>query len=313
MAYRSGRHFLQIPGPTNVPDRVLRAMDLPTMDHRSPEFGALGSEVLEGLEVRLSNQRAGDHLSGFRDRRVGSSAREHALAGRQSPHVRDRALRDAVAQDGDEVRLAARVRLNRLAARRGPERSRSKAEGRQGARDQGGVRRTQRDLDRRHEPNRRDPQSDRRGEASGALPGGYDQLAWFDRLPARRMGRGRYRRRLPEGAHAAAGSFIQCDQQEGTQGFRDRATRKILLGMGRNARIEQDGLLSLHAGDKPPVWAARGAEDAAGGGTRERLRAPRSARGSDAPRGARMESRNSVRGARRILELAHRSDGAGRA
>jgi len=50
MAYRSGRHFLQIPGPTNVPDRVLRAMDMPTMDHRSPEFGALGAEVLEGLK-----------------------------------------------------------------------------------------------------------------------------------------------------------------------------------------------------------------------------------------------------------------------
>ena len=50
MTYRSGRHFLQIPGPTNVPDRVLRAIDLPTMDHRGPEFGALGLEVLEGLQ-----------------------------------------------------------------------------------------------------------------------------------------------------------------------------------------------------------------------------------------------------------------------
>jgi alanine-glyoxylate transaminase/serine-glyoxylate transaminase/serine-pyruvate transaminase len=51
MTYRSGRHFLQIPGPTNVPDRVLRAMDMPTMDHRSPEFGVLGLEVLEGLKA----------------------------------------------------------------------------------------------------------------------------------------------------------------------------------------------------------------------------------------------------------------------
>ena len=51
MSYRSGRHFLQIPGPTNVPDRVLRAMDLPTMDHRGPEFAVLGLEVLEGLKV----------------------------------------------------------------------------------------------------------------------------------------------------------------------------------------------------------------------------------------------------------------------
>ena len=41
-----GRHFLQIPGPTNVPDRVLRAMDNPTMDHRGPDFGKLGAQVL---------------------------------------------------------------------------------------------------------------------------------------------------------------------------------------------------------------------------------------------------------------------------
>jgi alanine-glyoxylate transaminase/serine-glyoxylate transaminase/serine-pyruvate transaminase len=46
--FRSGRHFLQIPGPTNVPDRVLRAMDLPTIDHRGPEFAELGLEVLAG-------------------------------------------------------------------------------------------------------------------------------------------------------------------------------------------------------------------------------------------------------------------------
>lgn len=49
MAHRSGRHFLQIPGPTNVPDRVLRAIAQPTIDHRGPEFGTLGREVLDGL------------------------------------------------------------------------------------------------------------------------------------------------------------------------------------------------------------------------------------------------------------------------
>jgi alanine-glyoxylate transaminase / serine-glyoxylate transaminase / serine-pyruvate transaminase len=46
-----GRHFLQIPGPTNVPDRVLRAMDFPTIDHRGPEFAALGKEVLEAVKA----------------------------------------------------------------------------------------------------------------------------------------------------------------------------------------------------------------------------------------------------------------------
>ena len=48
---QAGRHFLQIPGPTNVPDRILRAMDMPTMDHRSPEFGALGRRVLDGIQT----------------------------------------------------------------------------------------------------------------------------------------------------------------------------------------------------------------------------------------------------------------------
>jgi alanine-glyoxylate transaminase/serine-glyoxylate transaminase/serine-pyruvate transaminase len=51
MTTRTGRHFLQIPGPTNVPDRVLRAIDQPTIDHRSPEFAQLGAEVLEGLKA----------------------------------------------------------------------------------------------------------------------------------------------------------------------------------------------------------------------------------------------------------------------
>ena len=50
MTYASGRHFLQIPGPTNVPDRVLRAMARPTIDHRGPEFGVLGREVLAELK-----------------------------------------------------------------------------------------------------------------------------------------------------------------------------------------------------------------------------------------------------------------------
>lgn len=49
-SHPSGRHFLQIPGPTNVPDRVLRAMDYPTIDHRGPEFQALGKKVLADVK-----------------------------------------------------------------------------------------------------------------------------------------------------------------------------------------------------------------------------------------------------------------------
>jgi alanine-glyoxylate transaminase/serine-glyoxylate transaminase/serine-pyruvate transaminase len=57
-AMRSGRHFLQIPGPTNVPDRILRAMDYPTIDHRGPAFADLGHKVLEGMK-RIVRTEAG--------------------------------------------------------------------------------------------------------------------------------------------------------------------------------------------------------------------------------------------------------------
>ena len=49
-AHPSGRHFLQIPGPSPVPDRILRAMSLPTIDHRGPEFGQLGLKVLGDMQ-----------------------------------------------------------------------------------------------------------------------------------------------------------------------------------------------------------------------------------------------------------------------
>jgi alanine-glyoxylate transaminase / serine-glyoxylate transaminase / serine-pyruvate transaminase len=54
----AGRHFLQIPGPTNVPDRVLRAMDNPTMDHRGPDFGVLGARVLSRVKQVFQTEGA---------------------------------------------------------------------------------------------------------------------------------------------------------------------------------------------------------------------------------------------------------------
>ena len=57
MTRRAGRHFLQIPGPTNVPDRVLRAIDFPTMDHRSPDFAELGLGTIAGMKRVFKSTR----------------------------------------------------------------------------------------------------------------------------------------------------------------------------------------------------------------------------------------------------------------
>ncbi|MET0517855.1 MAG: aminotransferase class V-fold PLP-dependent enzyme [Burkholderiaceae bacterium] len=56
-AHPTGRHFLQIPGPSPVPDRILRALSLPTIDHRGPEFGALGLQVLAGIREIFKTQQ----------------------------------------------------------------------------------------------------------------------------------------------------------------------------------------------------------------------------------------------------------------
>ena len=57
MSFASGRHFLQIPGPTNVPDRILRAIDGATIDHRGPQFKALTHEILDGLKYVFQTQQ----------------------------------------------------------------------------------------------------------------------------------------------------------------------------------------------------------------------------------------------------------------
>src|ERR1700744_5023438 len=56
MTYRQGRHFLQIPGPSPVPERVMRAMATQVIDHRGPEFGVLGHQVLEGIKAVYKTQ-----------------------------------------------------------------------------------------------------------------------------------------------------------------------------------------------------------------------------------------------------------------
>jgi alanine-glyoxylate transaminase/serine-glyoxylate transaminase/serine-pyruvate transaminase len=79
-SHPSGRHFLQIPGPTNVPDRVLRAIDNVTIDHRGPEFGVLGKSVLAGMKKVFKTQ---GHVVIFPS--SGTGAWEAALVNTLSP------------------------------------------------------------------------------------------------------------------------------------------------------------------------------------------------------------------------------------
>ena len=80
MDFLTGRHFLQIPGPTNVPDRVLRALAKPTIDHRGPGFSQLALEVLGGL-AGLQDFGVNSDFSFFRDQHLGSGFSQHPLPG----------------------------------------------------------------------------------------------------------------------------------------------------------------------------------------------------------------------------------------
>jgi alanine-glyoxylate transaminase/serine-glyoxylate transaminase/serine-pyruvate transaminase len=78
MSHPSGRHFLQIPGPTNVPDRVLRAIAAPTIDHRGRSFQALALEVFDLFEPGVRHPGPSRALSGFGDRGLGGGVGQHA-------------------------------------------------------------------------------------------------------------------------------------------------------------------------------------------------------------------------------------------
>ena len=167
-ARTGGRHFLQIPGPTNVPDRVLRALSAPTIDHRGPEFAALAADLLERLP-RIFRTRGPVVVYPS----SGTGAWEAALVNTLSPGDRVLAFetghfatlwRDLAERLGLAVEFVAGdwrhgadpdVVRERLAAR---------PRGRR--RDPRRLRRPQRDLDRRLQPRRRGPRRDGRRAAT---------------------------------------------------------------------------------------------------------------------------------------------------
>ena len=137
MTLHTGRHFLQIPGPTNIPDRVLRAMDMPTLDHRGAEFAELGHAVLAGMQrIFRTKQPVIIYPSS------GTGAWEAAIVNTLSPG--DKVLmaetgQFAVLWRGIAEKIQARPRIpaDRLAPRRRRRRDRGAACRRPAAQDQG--------------------------------------------------------------------------------------------------------------------------------------------------------------------------------
>ena len=86
----TGRHFLQIPGPSNIPDRVLRAIDRPVMDHRGTEFAAIVKASLANLAKVIQTSGAVVLYPASGSGGLGSGCRKHAFPGRPCLDVRDR-------------------------------------------------------------------------------------------------------------------------------------------------------------------------------------------------------------------------------
>ena len=212
-----------------------------------------------------------------------------------------------------EARPRGRVPARRLAPRRRPGSDREAAARRRRQAHQGGLRRAQRDLDRRRFAHRRSPEGDRRRRPSGALHGRHDLVARLDRLPARRMGRRRHRRRLAEGPDAAAGPVLQLHLGQGARRLEDGEAAAQLLGLGRDDRQRQERLLPVHAGHQPALRPARSAQHAARRRRpRRRVRAPPAPRRGDAARGARLGPRSPGARSARVFGLAHRGADARR-
>ena len=193
---RRGRAFLQIPGPTNIPDRVLRAMDRPVVDHRSPEFAATdrGRPRWAAAGVRHARRRA-DALPGLGHRRHRSRAGQRARARRPRAGLQLRRLQRRHGHHRPQVRLRGRRGRRCAGARRSRQTTSS-----------GGCsadsptnpyravlvvhNETSTGVTVRH---RRDPPGDGRRRPRRAADRRYGQLAGQHRLPHGRVARRRRR------------------------------------------------------------------------------------------------------------------------
>ena len=213
----------KFPGRRPLPDRIMRAIDMPLIDQRGPEFAKLAKRVLEGIKTIFKTTQPVIIYTA-----TGTGAWEAALANTLSPG--DRVLMVETGQFATLWKV--------MAERLGLKPEFIKTDWRVGA-DPKVIEEHLR-KDKAHEikavcvlhnetatgclsPIDADPQSHRRGRPSGAVPGRHDLLAGFDRLPPRRMGRRRHHRRRAEGTDDAARHVVQRRQRESAARVEDGA------------------------------------------------------------------------------------------
>ena len=319
----AGRHFLQIPGPSPVPDRILRAMSLPTIDHRGPEFGALGRKVLADVrKVFKTRQPVVIYPAS------GTGAWEAALVNTLSPG--DRVL---MVETGHFATL-----WQKMATRLGLATEVLVAPGsdallpeaphwRQGVQADLIEARLRRDGEKnikavcvvhnetstgvalRH---RRGAARDRRRRPPGPAAGRLDLRPRLRRPAPRRVGHRRHDRRLAEGPDAAARHRLQRDLAARARGGEDGDAAARVLGLGRDRRHERRRLLAVDAEHQPALRPQRVARHAARRGPRQRVRAPPALGRRRARRRQRVGPADPVRRSGVLLAGADRRDDAGR-
>ena len=219
-----------------MPDRILRAMDTPIIDHRGPEFAKLAKRVLDGIKTIFKTTNPVIIYTA-----TGTGAWEAALVNTLSPG--DRVL---MVETGQFATL-----WKKMASKLGLKPEFIATDWRIGA-DPAAIEAQLRE-DKAHEikavcvlhnetstgclsPIAEIRKAIDARRPSGAVHGRHHLLARLDRLPPRRMGRRRHRRRRAEGPDAAARHVVQRGQRQGARRVEDFEAAEVVLGLGRHAR-----------------------------------------------------------------------------
>ena len=252
----SGRHFLQIPGPTNVPDRILQAIAMPVIDHRGPEFAEMAKDVIAGMKRVFQTQEMVVIYPSS-----GTGAWEAALSNTLSPG--DRVL---MFETGHFASL-----WRAMAGRLGLEIDFVPGDWRHGV-DPAQVE-EKLAADRAHQIKAvcvvhnetstgvtsripEDPRRNRSRASSRLVHGRYDLFARLDRLSSRRVEGRCHGRRLAEGIDVAAGLGFNAVSKKALAAAEACQAGALLLGLAGDGRGGGDRLFPLYASHQPVVRAA---------------------------------------------------------